>query len=147
MNVSKKARKDAAEYAAAYVAHGEGAGTRRRLIRATVDHRASTIPGYLAAFNEAILEQDMAKLASDAKRARKVKDIGNSVSKNAKGLVTRDYRSVNGGVLIVLGIAYVAHKTGYDKKAYAWSKRKYQDFRHGRLMSRVDEVLKGTSEE
>lgn len=122
MNVAKQARKDAAEFAAAQMAYGKGAGTRRKMIKATVDHRADTIPGYLSAFYEAALAQDMTKHVAEAKRAGRAKAVGTVVSKNAKGLVTKDYRMVNGGVLIVAGVAYFSHKYGYDK--LAWEKVK-----------------------
>lgn len=130
MNVAKQARKDATEFAAAQMAHGQGAGTRRKLIKATVDHRANTIPGYLSAFYDAALAQDMSRHVAEAKRARRVKDVSTAVSKNAKGIATRNWKSVNGGILILLGAGYVAHQTGYDKIAWEKAKKKYADFKN-----------------
>lgn len=133
MNVKKEAKKDAFEFARAQMAYGQGAGTRRKLIKAAVDHKADTIPGYLAAFYQASLEQDMAKHAAKAKQIRQTKDISQATAKNVKGLATGNYRSVNAGVLTIAGIAYVLHKTEADlylldkaKEGYSRLKQKYQ---------------------
>lgn len=135
MNVNKQAKKDARLYAAAAMAIGEGAGNRRKLIAAQVDSKAARIPGYSQAFQRAMDAEDLGKHAKMAQRERRSIDAVKTVSKNAKGLATKDYRSVNGGVLIVAGLIYVAHQAGYDRKviekakelkfkAKVWAKRK-----------------------
>lgn len=117
MNVTKEAKKDAFLAAAATMAYGEGAGIQRKLIWAQVDSKSKRIPGYGEAFQLAMDAQDLGKHAQRARADRRKMDAVKAVSKNAKGLATKNYRSVNGGVLIVAGLAYVAHQTGYDKKA------------------------------
>ena len=49
----KQAEADAAEYAGAYMAVGEGAGNRRKLIEGTVDYKMEFVPGYREAFQNA----------------------------------------------------------------------------------------------
>ena len=46
----KEAKKDAAEFARAKMFYGEGAGTRRKLIKAKVESRSSRDPAYKKAF-------------------------------------------------------------------------------------------------
>jgi hypothetical protein len=71
MNVRKQAAKDAFEFARAQMFYGEGAGTRRKLIKAQVEHRIATIPGYAQAYNNAMLAQDMVEHAEKARKMRK----------------------------------------------------------------------------
>lgn len=127
MNVRKEAEKDAFEFARAQMFYGQGAGTRRKLIKATVDHKADTIPGYLAAFYEASRKQDMAAHAAQAKRIRVTKDVTETVSKNVKGVATGNWGSVSPKVIVVVGVGYLLHKSGYDKVIFNAAQRGYED--------------------
>lgn len=122
MNINKQAKKDAFLAAKATMAYGEGAGIQRKLIWAQVDSRSQRIPGYGEAFQKAMDAQDLGKFAKQAKIDRRKTDAAKAVSRNVKGLATRNYRSVNGSVLILAGAAYVAHQTGLDKKAISKAK-------------------------
>jgi len=105
MNIKKEATKDAIEFARAQMAYGQGAGTRRKLIKATVDHKADTVPGYLSAFYAASRKVDMTALAAEAKRNRRTKDVATAVGKNAKGLATGNYPQRNQGELMIMVIS------------------------------------------
>lgn len=71
---AKRAQKDAKEYARAKMFYGEGAGTRRKLIKNTVKERSKD-PNYKKAFDEALANQDMAKHVKKAQHERTRKDI------------------------------------------------------------------------
>lgn len=69
--VDKHAKKDAAEHARAKAFFGEGAGTRRKLINATVEGKSKRLPGYKQAFDHHLANQDPSKHASKAQSERK----------------------------------------------------------------------------
>lgn len=95
----KQAKKDAKEYARAKMFYGEGAGTRRKLIKSTVEQRSKE-PTYKKAFDEALAKQDMADHAAKARGERKRKDFP---------------KRVGAGLAVAASLYGVAHKTGVDK--------------------------------
>ena len=115
---NKEARKDAQEFARAKLFYGEGAGNRRKLIKATVDAKAKRDPTYKAAFDHHLAQQDLSKHASAARGERKRKDTKAKVGKNARAL----NRAINGpfasGAAVALAVsAYGGLKaSGLDKK-------------------------------
>lgn len=83
--VRRRARRDAKEFTQAKMYYGEGAGNRRKLIKAR-----SKDPFYKSEFDKAVANTDMGKRASQARRqrgrknARKtVRGVGNIASGNA----------------------------------------------------------------
>lgn len=132
-NAKKQARQDAIEYARAEMYFGEGAGTRRKLIGNTVTYRAENNEEYDRAFRQAMAEQDWADHSKKAKAERRRRDGAQAVEKNVRNLANKNYGNVNTGVLIFVGIGYVAHKTGYDKKLLEMSKVQYR-----KLKRRID---------
>lgn len=126
MNLNKMVMKDAAEWARAEMFFGEGAGTRRKLLNAEIAQKGTTIPGYAEAFEEAYSMQDMAEHALKATKERRHIDRTAAVSKNAKAIMRGDRRGMSTGVLIVVGIAVVAHQTGYDEVAIKEIKKYYK---------------------
>lgn len=141
--IRRKARKDAKEYARAKMFYGQGAGTRRKLIKATVDERSKN-PEYKKAFDEALSKQDMSKHASKAKTERKVKDTKNAVAKIGRGIVNivTGHPERLGATLAVAAAAYgVAHKTGADKIIANTAKTKFKDITsNAQKMKQVWEV-------
>lgn len=113
-NINKMAAADAARWAAAEMAYGEGAGTRRRLLDAELSSRWN-IPGYMDAFEGAYDKLDMDKFAKAAIKERKLADTSNYVSKNVRALVRGDVRNVSPSLLVLVAGGYFAHKQGYDK--------------------------------
>lgn len=128
-SIVKDAAKDAAEYASARMSYGEGAGTRRKLIVSAVEYKASRIPGYQQAFESALAKQDITKHIKNAKRTRKAKDVGAVTSRNIKAVARGDRNGMSTPVIIAIVVGTVAHKTGYDKKAWEYSKRKTVEIR------------------
>lgn len=128
MNTIKKAERDAQEYARAKMFYGEGAGVRRKLIEATVESRAHKDPNYARAFHKALAAQDMSEHAKRAQKERKRIDRNEALSRNVKGMLNGNSKTLNTSVLIVGAAAYVAHQTGYDKKIAAKAREVYSDF-------------------
>lgn len=67
----RDARKDAEEFATARAFHGKGAGTRRKLIKQTVEGKSKRDPNYAKAFEQHLSRQDTAKHVSKAVSQRK----------------------------------------------------------------------------
>lgn len=83
---SREAKKDANEFAKAKMFFGEGAGTRRKLIKATVESKSAKDPTYKKAFDHHLGNQDLGKRASQARGERKRKDTTKAVGKTARGV-------------------------------------------------------------
>lgn len=127
--VRRKAQKDAKEYARAKMFYGEGAGTRRKLIKATVNERSKD-PDYKKAFDEALAKQDMSKHASIAKTERKVKDAKNAAARTGRGVVnmiTGHPERLGASMVAVAAVYGAAHKAGVDKIVANAAKTKIKD--------------------
>lgn len=107
--VRRKARKDAKEYARANMYYGEGAGNRRKLIRATVKERSKD-SRYKAEFDKAL-----AKHASAAKRERKTADVKKGAGKMARGLVNAATGNLGRASASALIVYAGLHATGADR--------------------------------
>jgi hypothetical protein len=112
-----EARKDAAETAKAKMYYGEGAGTRRKLINASVASK-SRDASYKKAFDHHLANQDMAKRASQARGQRHRTDAVQGTAKHARSV----HRIVSGGMgnvtlaaSVAVGGYALARKTGADK--------------------------------
>ena len=115
--VRRKAKKDAKEYARAKMYYGEGAGTRRKLIKATVEERSKDAD-YKKAFDEALSKQDMSKHAAKAKSERRRNDAAKTASKTGRGVVnvlTGHPERLGAGMMTAYMAYNVAHRTGADK--------------------------------
>ena len=77
----KLAKKDAKEFARAKMSTGEGAGNRRKLIKATVEQRRKENKHYNDAFETYLAEQDMAKHATKARHERARKDAAKTTKR------------------------------------------------------------------
>lgn len=115
---NREARKDAREFVRAKLYYGEGAGTRRKLIKARVEGKAKKDPSYKKAFDFHVDRQDTSRHASKARGERKRKDIANSTRKTARG-VTHILRGnpqyASAAAAIVVGGAVAAKRAGADK--------------------------------
>lgn len=78
--VRRRARRDAKEFTQAKMYYGEGAGNRRKLIKATVKARSKD------PFYKAVANTDMSKRASQARRQRGRKNARNSAGKTVRGV-------------------------------------------------------------
>ena len=111
----KQAKKDAKEFARAKMFYGEGAGNRRKLIRATVDDRSKN-DVYKYYYDQFLNQQDMAEHAKKAKSERHRKDVTKQASKTARGIY---HLTMKDGAKVAMSVAAgyaVLHATGADKK-------------------------------
>ena len=116
--VNRDAKKDAREFARAKMFYGEGAGTRRKLIKATVDQKSNADPSYKKAFDHHLENQDMGRHVSKAKSERRRKDVTASTTKTAKGVhrqLTGGFGNVSLASAAIAGGYVVAKQTGADK--------------------------------
>lgn len=114
--VDREARKDAKEAARAKSFYGEGAGTRRKLSKQTVEGKSKRIPGYKEAFDYHLNNQDSSKHASKAVSERKRKDVAKKTKQTA-GAVARSRTGEMGTqaaftVLALGGAAYLTSGKG-----------------------------------
>ena len=115
---SREASKDAKEYARAKMFYGEGAGNRRKLIKATVDAKSKKDPSYQKAFEHHLANQDMSSHASAARGERKRKDVVNTTAKTARGIKNVLYGNAayaSTAAVVLVGAYGAAKKTGVDK--------------------------------
>lgn len=88
-------RRDAKEFTQAKMYYGEGAGNRRKLIKATVKARSKD-PFYKSEFDKAVANTDMSKRATQARRQRGRKNARNSagIAPTEKQLLTKAVKGV-----------------------------------------------------
>lgn len=111
----KEAKKDAEEFARAKMFYGEGAGTRRKLIKAKVTEKSKDA-AYKEAFDYALSQQDMNKHADAAKRERKAKNVKNTAEKTGRGIINIAAGNPERAAASVLAVYGVLRITGLDKK-------------------------------
>lgn len=124
-SIKQQARRDAVEYARSQMFYGDGAGVRRRLIETTVDSKSRRDPIYARTFMIELGRQDMAEHAEKARKERERADRNESIKRNTRALASGNYHNAQTSVLILLGVGYLAHKTGYDKVALEKGKELY----------------------
>lgn len=115
---NKAALKDAREFARAKMFYGDGAGTRRKLIKAKVESLSKKDPNYKRAFDHHLTKQDMAVHASKAKRERKRKNVAGSAAKTTRGVshyLRGNPQYASAAAAMLAGGAMWAHRNGVDK--------------------------------
>ncbi len=117
----RNAHKDAKEFARAKMYYGEGAGNRRKLIKATVDERSKD-PDYKREFEKALAEQDMAKHASKAKTERKVRTAASKTAKTTRGIINITLGNVGAASATAATLYSLARVTGADKVIASYGK-------------------------
>lgn len=123
----RQAKKDAKEFARAKMFYGEGAGNRRKLIKATVNERSKNQKGYKKEFEKNLAKQDMAKHASAAKRERARRTARKTTAKTARGIVHQVLKtgaSVSAASAVLYGTAKM---TGADKVIAAQAKQSFRN--------------------
>lgn len=125
-NTKQQARRDAVEFARAQMYYGDGAGIRRKLIENTVDGKSRRDPVYARTFMMEFGRQDMAEHAEQARKERERADRNASIKRNTRALTSGNYHNAQTSVLLLLGVGYLAHKTGYDKIALEKGKKLYE---------------------
>lgn len=146
--VNKSAKKDAHEFARAKQFYGEGAGTRRKLIKASVEGKSAKDATYKAAFEHHLANQNSADHAAKAQSERTRKNVRNSTAKTARGVThilkgNSQYASAAAAMLV--GGAMFAHKAGIDKVVFDAGKTQYSKakaYNASRTMSPAEKQLR-----
>ena len=109
--VRRRARRDAKEYTLAKMYYGEGAGNRRKLIKAKVKAHSKD-PFYKSEFDKAVAKTDMSKRASQAQRQRGRKNARNTTGKTVRGIgnIASGNVSRAGGALALTYLGYKGAK-------------------------------------
>jgi hypothetical protein len=109
----KEAKADAEEHTKAKLFYGEGAGVRRRLIKAKVETKREKDPQYAKAFDHFVSKTDLAVRAVQARRTRKRKDVTKSAKrvgkKTGRFLSTVAESTAYQSDLTVLGKEFLSH--------------------------------------
>lgn len=127
-STNREARKDAQEFARAKMFYGEGAGTRRKLIKAKVEAKSKKDPNYKKAFDQHLGNQDMSKHAEKARGERKRKNVKKSAGRGIRGtrhILNGNSQYASAATAIVVGGALYAHKKGIDRTIVNAGKRAY----------------------
>lgn len=125
----RMAKKDAKEFARAKMFYGEGAGNRRKLIKATVENRRKNSDAYSQAFDKYLAEQDMAKHASAAKRERVARSTTTSTLKTGRGLVNAAMGNIGRASATAASIYVIAHATGLDARIAQYMNERMSNIR------------------
>lgn len=140
---SREARKDASEFAKAKMFYGEGAGTRRKLIKAKVESKSAKDPSYKKAFDHHLGNQDMGKRASQARGERARKDTVKATAKTARGIKNLALKT---GAPVGLGalVAYGAWKNPAVRSVVTNAgKTAYSTIKDSGLVDKGADFLKG----
>lgn len=147
-STNNDARKDAKEFARAKQFYGEGAGTRRKLIKATVTGKSKKDATYAAAFNHHLERQNTADHASKAQSERKRKNARKSTAKTARGIrhtLNGNSQYASLAAAVIAGGAVYAHKNGIDKVILDAGKTQYskaQAYNKNRKMTPAEKTLR-----
>lgn len=125
--IQRMANKDAEMWLSAEMFYGDGAGVRRRHAEAEIATKVENMTGYHEAFERAYASLDKNKFAKLAIKERKQADRMLKNSKNLRAIKNGNLNNLSTGVFFAVGIAYVAHQTGYDKKIWAATKDLYAE--------------------
>lgn len=142
---NREARKDAKEFARAKMFYGEGAGTRRKLIKAQVEGKSKKDPNYKKAFDKHLSDQDMSRHAEKARGERKRKNVKKSAGKGIRGtrhILNGNSQYASAVTAMVVGGALYAHKTGIDKTILKAGKDAYSKARDPRGHKRARDLLR-----
>lgn len=117
-STNRDASKDAKEFARAKAFYGEGAGTRRKLIKQTVEGKSRKSADYKKAFDHHLSNQDSSKHVDKARAERKRKNAVNSTTKTARGIrhvINGNAQYASLAAAMIAGGAMAAHRAGIDK--------------------------------
>lgn len=142
---NREARKDAKEYTKAKMFYGEGAGTRRKLINATVNTKRSRDDSYGKAFDYHVQNTDMAKRAESARGERRRKDTANTVKKTTRGVKNTlmgnaQYATV--GAIAIATVGQYAYTHGGREQVQKYAARGMRAAANAASNPRVREFIK-----
>lgn len=111
--LQKDAEKDAKEWAKAKAYYGEGAGTRRKLLKNALSEKMKDAD-YQREFQRFLSTQDMSKAQKSANRERKFQDTKNAIGRTARG-VKNLVLGAGSATLTAVALYNAAKITGADK--------------------------------
>lgn len=132
---NKEAKKDAEEFARAKLFYGQGAGTRRKLIKNTVEAKAKRDPNYKKAFDSHFANQNLADHAQKARSERHRKDTVSTTTKTAKGVhrqLTGGFGNVSLASAVLAGGFVAAKRSGIDQVIKKAAQTTYANMRANR---------------
>ena len=142
------AKKDAEESARAKMYYGDGAGVRRRQIKAIVKQRSKD-PEYAKAYEKYLNEQDMSKHAVKARKERKRQDFKDNTKRTIRGIantITGNPGRAAGTVALATMAAVYAHKNGIDRMIFDKGKTAFNEAKkyvqNRDLRRNVENILK-----
>jgi hypothetical protein len=138
------ASKDAKEHIQAKMYYGEGAGVRRRQIKAVVTERSKDA-SYKKAFDAHVSGQDLAKASSQAHSKRKRTDVVQGTKKTARGInhiINGNPQYASAAAALIVGGALYAHKLGVDKIVMDKGKTMYSDMKSRASGDIFDQIRK-----
>lgn len=115
------AKKDAEEFARAKAFYGEGAGTRRKVIKNKISERMKD-PDYKKEFDKWFASQDMSKHQAAANRERKARDVKNATVRTARGVKNFLLGNAVPMTTAALAIGAALKYTGAGAKIANWGK-------------------------
>ena len=121
--ILKDAEKDAKAWAQAKAYYGEGAGTRRKLLKNQLSEKMKD-PDYKKEFDLFLSGQDMSKVQSHANRERKVQDTKNAIGKTARG-IKNIVMGAGSATLTAVALYNAAKITGADKVIGRYGKQAF----------------------
>lgn len=142
---NREARKDAQEFARAKQFYGEGAGTRRKLIKATVEGKSSRSSEYKKAFEHHLSQQNPAHHAEKARSERKRKNVKKSAGRGVRGtrhILMGNPQYASAVTALVVGGALAAHKAGIDRTILNAGKTSYASAKNSSAQRRAKSMLK-----
>ena len=126
-STNRQARKDAKEFTQAKQFYGDGAGTRRKLIKKTVEQRSKD-ETYKKAFDHHVENTDWSKRSSQAISRRKRTDTVEGAKKTTRGithLVAGNPQYASAAAILLFGAAGAAYKAGVHKHVAKYGKTAY----------------------
>jgi hypothetical protein len=141
---NRMAAKDAKEHIQAKMYYGEGAGVRRRQIKAVVTERSKD-ESYRKAFDAHVNGQDLAKASAKAHSKRKRTDVVQGTKKTARGInhiINGNPQYASAAAAVIVGGAMYAHKLGIDKIVMDKGKTMYNDMKHRGTGDIFDQIRK-----
>jgi N-acetyl-gamma-glutamylphosphate reductase len=119
--IDREAQKDAKEYIQAKLYYGQGAGTRRKLIKAKIEGKSAKNADYAKAVEFHKNNQDIEKQLGKVKGQRARATARATTAKTSRGIINTirgNPQAAGASVAAAASVAILIHKTGLDKKAY-----------------------------
>lgn len=120
-SLDRQAQKDAKEHVQAKLYYGQGAGTRRKLIKAKIEGNSKRSSDYAKAIQFHIDNQDVSKQLGKVKGQRARATARTTTAKTSRGIINTvrgNPQAAGASVAAAAGVVVLIHKSGLDAKAY-----------------------------